>query len=193
MKSRFNVLPALLALGVLTAAAAHAGGHPIADPGTEGFKVIVASADSIVATFQGNSGSFSNDLYLMLDGAGLPGDDGDFSNDLYIFNNQTSIPGDTMNLGSFKIGTELIFRLHVTDTGDQFYTGPASRNADNAFHARVQAEWQPNETLVSFEDLLDGPFDFNDLSFSFTNTVSAPVPVRALSWGALKGQFAGSR
>ena len=193
MKGRFNLVLALLTLGLGAAAQASAGSHPIAVPGTEGFKVIVASPDSIIATFQGNSGSFSNDLYLMLDGGGNPGDDGDFSNDRFIFNNLTSTVGDTQNLGSFAGGTELIFRLHVTDTDEQFYTGPAARNADNAFHARVQAEWQPNETLVSFEDLFDGPYDFNDLSFSFTNTVSQPVPVRALSWGALKGQFAGQR
>jgi hypothetical protein len=38
----------------------------------------------------------------------------------------------------------------------------------------VQNEWEPGTTLVSFEDLFNGPFDYNDLSFSFTNTVSTP-------------------
>jgi hypothetical protein len=65
-----------------------------------------------------------------------------------------------------------MFRLYVTNTGDDFFTGPASRNPDGGAHARVQENWQPNETLVSFEDLLSGPFDYNDLSFSFTNTVT---------------------
>jgi hypothetical protein len=42
----------------------------------------------------------------------------------------------------------------------------------------VQANWLPNTTLVSFEDLYNGPFDYNDLSFSFTNTspVQQAVP-----------------
>lgn len=193
MMGRFYGLSALLALGLLSAERVSAGSHPIAAKGTEGYKVIVASMDPIIATFQGNSGSFSNDLYLMLDGAGNPGDDGDFSNDRFIFNNQTAIPGDTEDLGTFTPGTELIFRLDVTNSGDQYYTGPAARNPDNDFHARVQAEWQLNETLVSFEDLFDGPFDFNDLSFSFTNTDSEPVPVRSETWSAIKGQFSNHR
>jgi hypothetical protein len=77
----------------------------------------------------------------------------------------------TVNLGSFTIGQELIFRLHVNNTGNDFYTGDAIRNPDNHFHARVQGNWLPNETLVSFEDLFNGPFDYNDLRFSFNNTV----------------------
>ena len=34
----------------------------------------------------------------------------------------------------------------------------------------------PNETLVSFEDLFNGAFIYNDLSFSFTNTGSLTCP-----------------
>jgi hypothetical protein len=37
----------------------------------------------------------------------------------------------------------------------------------------------PATTLVSFEDLYDGPFHFNDLSFSFTNTGSLQCPYSA--------------
>jgi hypothetical protein len=48
----------------------------------------------------------------------------------------------------------------------------------------VQANWEPNTTLVSFEDLFNGPFDFNDLSFSFTNTVSSvPEPATLALFG----------
>jgi len=62
---------------------------PIALPGSEGLAVVVSGTDPVVATFQGNSGSFSNDLYLMLTGAGVPGDDGVTANDLFVFNNLT--------------------------------------------------------------------------------------------------------
>jgi hypothetical protein len=164
------------ALALLLASSVPAAAFPIAIAGTEGFSVIVGSLDPVVATFQGNSGSFSNDLYLMLDAGGNPGDDGNFANDQFVFNNQTSVVGSTVGLGSFAIGTELIFRLHVTDTGDQFYTGPAARNVDGFAHARVEGNWLPGEALVSFEDLNGGPFDFNDLSFSFTNTEAQAVP-----------------
>jgi hypothetical protein len=150
---------------------------PIAVPGTEGFSVFVGSTSDIVATYEGNSASYSNDLYLSLDGFGNLGDDGDLTNDLFIFNNQSSAVGSTVNLGAFSVGAELIFRLHVNNTGNDFFTGAASRNPDANFHARVEEEWMPSTTLVSFEDLFDGPFDYNDLSFSFTNTVTtSPTP-----------------
>lgn len=138
---------------------------PIAAPGGEGFSVVVGSTGSVTATYQGNSASYSNDLYLV-----LPGDD------LFVFNNHASPVGSTVDLGTFTAGTELVFRLHVNNTGYDYFTGPASRNPDGKPHARVQAEWQPGETLVSFEDLFLGPFDYNDLSFSFTNTTSEPQP-----------------
>ena len=125
------------------------------------------------------------DRYLMWDGAaGKPGDDGNPSNDVFIFNNHSSVVGSTVNLGAFAPGTELEFRLHVNNTDDDFFTGAASRNPDSHAHARVQANWEPNTTLVSFEDLFNGPFDFNDLSFSFTNTVSSvPEPATLALFG----------
>lgn len=149
---------------------------PIALVG-EGAAVLVGSTNDVIAKFEGNSGSFTNDLFLVLDANGDPIDDADPDNDLFIFNNQTSVVGSTVNLGSFAIGAELIFRLNVTDTGENFYTGLASRNPDSLFHARVDENFGVNETLVSFEDLLglpEYPDGFNDLSFSFTNTVTTP-------------------
>lgn len=152
---------------------------PIANAG-DGFKVIVGETGSVVANYLGNSADYSNDLYLMQDDFGNPVDDGDLSNDMFIFNNHASTLNSTVDLGIFNAGAELIFRLFVHDTGYNYYTGPESRNPDNRFHARVEQDWQPQETLVSFEDLYGGPFDYNDLSFSFTNTrtaVPAPAPL----------------
>jgi hypothetical protein len=102
----------------------------------------------------------------MLDGSGNPGDDGNPANDRFIFNNHASPVGSTVNLRSFPAGTKLLFRMHVNGTGEaDFYrTGQP--------HARAQANWKPNETLVSFEDLLNGLFDYNDLSFSFVSTTA---------------------
>jgi len=169
---------ASLALCVLTLPSA-ALAFPIALPGTEGFSVFVTSTDDIIATYQGNSAAFSNDLYL------------DNTN-LFIFNNHASVVGSTVNLGSFAIGTELVFRLHVNDTGFDYFTGPASRNPDGSAHARVQSGWQTDESLVSFEDLLNGPFDFNDLSFSFTNTLGSVQPgvPEPATWAMMIGGFA---
>lgn len=176
MKKKFNSL-CVLVLSVLASASASA--FPIAAQGTEGLQVFVNSAESVVATYQGNSASYSNDLYLALDGLGKPGDDGNLSNDLFIFNNHGSAVGSTVDLGSFASGTELLFRLHVNNTGYDYFTGPASRNPDGFPHARVEQNWQPNTTLVSFEDLYnipEGANGYNDLSFSFTHTATSPTP-----------------
>ena len=138
--------------------------QPIATPGTEGF-LVIAGANEVIAKDEGNSASFSNNLYLQNTGE-------------FIFNHHTSPVGSTKSLGTFAPGTELIFRLEVTNTGNNFFTGPGSRNPDGQPHARVQSDWlTPGTTLVSFEDLFNGPFVYNDLSFSFTNTVGSPSGV----------------
>jgi hypothetical protein len=157
----------------LSCASGVAAAFPIAAPGSEGLKVIVSGTDSVVATYQGNSAAYSNDLFLLLDAEGKPGDDGNPDNDLLLFNNHESPVGSHVTLGAFPVGTELIFRLHVRNTGYDYLTGPGSRNPDGQPHARVQGGWSDNESLVSFEDLFDGPFEYNDLSFSFTNTQSS--------------------
>ncbi|MCI5125870.1 MAG: hypothetical protein D3925_15715 [Candidatus Electrothrix sp. AR5] len=84
---------------------------PVADSGTEGLAVIVNSSDDVIATYQGNSAAYSNDLYL---------------DNTLIFKNHSSPVGSTVNLGSFPIGTELMFRLHVNNTGYDYFTGPAN-------------------------------------------------------------------
>ena len=39
----------------------------------------MTGTDPIIATYEGNSATFTNLLYLMLDGSGQPGDDGDLT------------------------------------------------------------------------------------------------------------------
>jgi hypothetical protein len=146
----------------------------IAAPGTEGLNVVVAGGGSVTATYDGNSASYSNDLYLMLDAQGIPGNDGITTNDLFIFNNQTSAVGSNKILGTFADGTVLNFRLHVNNTNTDFFSGAASLNPDGVAHARVQGGFGGSTTtLVSFEDLNGGPYNYNDLSFTFTPTRSA--------------------
>ena len=154
--------------------ASQAQAFPIATTGT-GAKVVVGSTGNVVATYQGTSAAFTDLLYLVQPGS-----------DVLLFNNQTSPVGTTFDLGTFAAGTELVFRLFVTNTENDFFTGPASRNPDGFAHANVDASFAPGETLVSFEDLLNGPFDYNDLSFSFTNTVSvSPDVPEPASWAMM--------
>lgn len=176
----------------LTAVATSA--FPIASPGTEGFPVVTAGG-SVVATYQGNSAGYSNDLYLERNADGTPGMDGNLSNDLFIFNNHASPVGSVLALGTFAPGIELVFRLHVNNTGEDFYSGLAIRNPDGLPHARVQNNWQPGTTLVSFEDLFatpEGVNGYNDLSFSFTNTRNTAVPDGGATAFLLGTAFLGS-
>lgn len=84
--------------------------------------------------------------------------------------------GTTINLGTFAAGTELIFGILVENTGDIFYTGPGSRNADNLAHAAVDVQ-SPGVAQVGFEDLLGGgDQDYNDCVFTFSGVI-APNPV----------------
>jgi len=160
------------AFAALTLACLSAQAFPIAAPGTEGLRVI-ATGGEVKATYQGTSAAYSDDLRLQ--------NTDPFT---FVFNNQANSPGDTVSLGTFAPGTELVFLLFVQNTENGFFSGPASRNSktDGQAHARVQADWEPGTTLVSFEDLYNGPFDYNDLSFSFTNTAAAVAepPITAL-------------
>jgi|CXWL01.1.fsa_nt_gi hypothetical protein len=169
LRAPFAFLLSICSTVSVLALAVPASGFDIATAGTEGLEAIVDSAGTVVATYQGTTGSYSNDLYLMLDGAGRPGDDGDTLNDRFLFNTHASPEGATVDLGNFAVGTRLPFRVHVNDTGHDFYTGEAGRNPDGHTHARVESSWQPGEALVSFEDLFGGGFEYNDLSFSFTH------------------------
>jgi hypothetical protein len=155
---------------------AHAA--PVSPGGTEGQQIFVNSTGTVTASYQGSGASFSNDLYLMLDAAGKPGNDSNPANDILLFNSHSSSVGETRDLGVFAGGTALPLRMHVIDTGHDYFTGPASLNPDGEFHARAQNNWLPDTTLVSFEDIFHS-FDrnFNDLSSSFSNTIAAiPEP-----------------
>ena len=141
--------------------------QPIANPAGAGAPVLVNSNSNVIATYLGTSASFTNELYLVRPG----------TTDLFLFNNKSSAVGSTVDLGSFTPGTELVFRLFVTNTQTSFFSGLAGRNPDGRAHAAVESNYgAPGTTLVSFEDLLNGPFTYNDLSFSFSGTTAGAVP-----------------
>ncbi|MGD9633899.1 MAG: PEP-CTERM sorting domain-containing protein [Pirellulales bacterium] len=142
-----------------------------------GATVIVDTDGEVVATFRGHSAGYTNELYL---------DSPDNALGL-LFTNQTTPVGAQVNLGSFTAGTELLFRMNVMEDGSNFFTGPADRNPDGIIHALVDEEQFADETYVAFEDILGGgDFNYNDLTFSLTNTRAdgiVPEPATCLLSG----------
>jgi hypothetical protein len=164
---------------------------PVAAPGTEGLNVVVSGGvglslgstsnvgggivekplnmvtdNTIIGKYLGTTASFTDILYLMIDN--------DRNHDVQLFNNKSSAVNSTVSLGNFADGTILNFRLHVNETGKDFFTGNASLNPDGRSHARVQQNYGGLQTtLVSFEDWTD--FNYSDLSFSFTPTRSSAL------------------
>jgi len=147
----------------------------VVNPTTVGQRVIVASTDDVIARYVSATATLSSNLFL-------DGRDG------VIFNNQSTPIGSEVNLGSFAVGTELVFRIE-TSGGNIFRTGPADRNPDNVFHAAVSTT--NGQTFVGFEDLLGGgDQDYDDLVFAFTNVAAAPSAVpEPASWAMMLGGF----
>ena len=88
-------------------------------------------------------------------------------------------PAITFDPGAYgiAIGGELIFGVHVNQTGDNFFMGPALRNPDNVFHATVDSIGG-GQFVGGFEDLFGGgDADFDDNRFLFTGAVSAAPPI----------------
>jgi hypothetical protein len=158
-------------LGLLASALTLATGvqaQSIAAIGTEGLSYIAPGGD-LYAIYEGGGTGYFNQLFLQ--DATVP-----------FFTNATTNVGEQTWLGNFAAGTELVFRMNTVDHDRQvydFYTGSASRNTDGLAHARVQQDWQPDTTLVSFENQLgnpEGDGGFNDMSFSLSRTAVVPPP-----------------
>ncbi len=151
---------------------------------------VIATGGDVTATFVTGSGCYYDYLYLDTVVAGNPnysnpgGGSGETSN--FIFVNNGSVPGQVVDLGTFPAGTELIFHV-VADTSCSsfgpgpyldWYTGPASRNADGFCHAWVDAAYTGpyGGTAVGFEDLFGlGDAGYEDLIYTFSNVTSSAV------------------
>lgn len=81
-------------------------------------------------------------------------------------------------LDSFiDVGDEMVFGIRVTNTGDVFQMGPATRNADGLIHAAVDATARAGWLRVGFEDLYGGgDRDYDDNVFDFRGGVRTNVP-----------------
>ncbi len=130
-----------------------------------GGNTYVANSGEVTAKFLGSSAAYTNVLYLY----------SPLNNDRFIFNNKTTPIGSTISLGTFTAGEELIFKISVLNTANNFYSGDhALMNPDKKLHSMVDFDFAPNEIYIGFEDLYGGgDNDFNDVMFSFSNVTSS--------------------
>lgn len=81
------------------------------------------------------------------------------------------------NLGNYTAGQELCFQIHVLNTNSNWYSGNASLNAVRMAHNMVINDWAPSQTLIGFENLINGGVkDYDDLAFSLMNVQASAVP-----------------
>jgi hypothetical protein len=154
---------------------------------------LVATGGDVAIQFAGSAAAFDSVLFL-----DAPSGQGPF------FPNHSTAIGELANLGTFALGDELVFRLRVLTTGEDFFTGPGSRNPDGLVHARV-TDWTGSPVIpltglrVGFEDLAGGgDLDFDDFEFVLSGARTAevapvPEPATLLLLGTGAALLAGRR
>jgi hypothetical protein len=166
------VLPALLlvlGIALVFGMSRPAVAGAILDEPILGGQLLVVEDGEVWAKFLGSDAGYFNTLFLDGSETGL-------------FDKSSTV-NDEVLLGSFKAGTELVFRIDVTQTQRSFFSGDPRRNLDGLAHALAVTTFdevtQTYITTVGFEDLFGGgDKDYNDFMFQLTNVVDPPaVPV----------------
>lgn len=162
-----------IALAALLAASSFAA-H--ADITILGGKLFAAQTGHVTAEFLGSDAGYTDILIFDPQGQNRT-----------LFNGHATPVGTIIDLGVFSAGTELKFQLHVNNTGDDFYTGPASANSDNVFHASALLDGN-RRAVLGFEDIRGGgDQDYNDLQFRVTNVSNISAVPEPSTWGMLLG------
>lgn len=127
--------------------------------------LVVSHDGDVTVTLLGGGAQYRNDVYLEL-----------ASGQQMLLTPDVAASG-SINLGHFRAGTELSFCVHVNDTGDTFYSGGASLNADQLEHAVISAGPDAGMARVQFEDMFGGgDRDFDDVQFLVGNVNNVSVP-----------------
>lgn len=170
VKTHFR-LWAVLTLLILSSRCASAQGtlnHPgsALNGGLLGQQLFATGGTATVEVRPATAG-FTSELHLVLPD----------NTDVFLATN-TQV-GAVVNLPILPAGTELRFYIHVTNTGNNFFMGPASRNFDGSVHDAVLPGPNPGEALVGFEDLQSGQsdLDYDDNVFFFTGVIPNNPPI----------------
>lgn len=101
-----------------------------------------------------------------------------FTTGVIMFDEPSGVIQDITSLitdNGITAGSELLFGIRVVDTGDTFFMGAASRNADGVLHAGVDTDG--GMIVVGFEDLYGGgDMDYNDNIFKFEGALTPSIP-----------------
>jgi hypothetical protein len=105
--------------------------------------------------------------------------------------------GKIVKLGPIPRGSELLFEVHVRDSGNTFRIGPAERNPDGMAHSAAQL-LPDGEAIIGFEDISkggDGRYPgpdngYNDVLFYLKRPSSPPLtgkyiaslPMPGMNW-----------
>ncbi len=156
-----RLITTLLGLAALAISA-----QTLATPSVYDGSFVTAATGEVRATFEGHSAAYSNDLYYSTDD----------TNWNFVFNNHATPWGSSVSLGNFASGTQFFFKIFVNNTGNTFYSGAASRNADGIVHVAAENR-ADGSTYVGFEDLYGGgDRDYDDVRYSFTSIQAVPEP-----------------
>jgi len=142
---------------------------PYPDAGTQianaDAELVYASGGDVVATYYHGITSGNHDvLYL---------------NGVQIFDNKVNTTGNTFDLGTIAAGTLLDFTMEDFTVVNTWNMGSGTGNSDGAVHAYVVDNFPSSgNVFIGWEDWPKGESDFNynDLTFTFSNIAAAPVP-----------------
>lgn len=104
----------------------------------------------LVVTCLGKDASYNHELYAEINGASI-----------FLFNSKQV--GKVVDLGRFPVGTIVNFKLKVTTTGRNYFTGLPSNNHDGKNHVMINGSG--SSWGFGFEDKAGGDWDFNDCLF----------------------------
>jgi len=162
---------------------------PYPNPGSPNpatYSFTAAFTGDVIAYFAGSSASFENTLGLQINGV---------STGIFGLDNHTSVVGDSLNLGFANAGDVLTFVMHNISPGNgDLFSDPALNGpydgltvgTQHIYSARYTATSPifgsiPVGVFVGFEDLpfRHSNFNYDDLTFVFTNVTAAETPVPA--------------
>jgi hypothetical protein len=147
------------------------------------YSFTAASTGELTAYFVGATAAYASEITVLVNGV---------ASSIQGLNNKTSRNNDMLDFGLVQAGDSLVFKLVVVAgaTGVGPWYSQTSLNSDGVNHIYSYAyagdRALPAGTFVAFEDLpKGGDFNYNDVSFLFTNVATAAAKANVPEPGSL--------